>query len=103
MAFFKGYLFDRDTKKNKEIRQVLCIYDQYQHYLKICKENKIEFFDMENTLWEAALLEYGSESTKMPSLQQVKYYHKLFTNKKGANDFGIYIKTSKKKYAKSKL
>ncbi len=99
VAFFKEYLFDRDTQKNKEIRFILCIYDQYRHYLKICKENQTEFFDMENTIWEATLLEYGSKSIEMPSLQQAKYYHRLFTDQKRTNDYRFYIQTPKKKYA----
>ena len=99
MAFFKGYLFDRDTQKNREIRFILCIYDHYKHYLKICKENDIQFWNMENIIWESTLIEYGAKPKQMPNLQQAKYFNRLFADTTREEDHRLYNEVPIKKYA----
>ncbi len=99
MAFYKGYIFDRDTEKNKEIRYLLCVYDTYKSYIKICKENQFEFWNMENIIWEGTLIEYGSKPREMPNLQQVEYWNKLFADRKREEDNELYTEVPIKQYA----
>jgi hypothetical protein len=99
VAFYKGYIFDRDTERNREIRFLLCVYDTYKYHLKICKENQTEFWNMENLIWEGTLIEYGAEPKEMPNLQQVKYWDRLFADRKREEDNELYTRVPIKKYA----
>jgi len=99
VAFFKDLLFERDTEKYREIRHLLCVYETYKHYLKMCRENQSEFWNMENIIWERTLIEYGSEPKQMPNLQQVKYWDQLFADRKRKEDNELYTEVPIKKYA----
>ena len=99
MSVFSEYLFDRDTKKNREIRYVLCLYDAFLHYKNLCYENKILFKDMDKHIWEAVLIEYGSSTKEMPNVQQAAHFYYLFTNKYGKKNINFHIEVPKKEYA----
>ena len=51
MSVFYKYLLDRDTDKNREIRFVLCVFEVYLEYKKICTENLSDFKNMENIIF----------------------------------------------------
>ena len=99
MAFYKNLLFERDTERYREIRFILCVYDTYKQYIKICKENHIEFWNMENIIWESTLIEYGAKPKQMPNLQQAKYFNRLFADTIREKDYRLYTEVPIKKYA----
>ena len=99
MSVFYKYLFLRDTDKNREIRYVLCVFEAFLQYKKICKENLLEFTEMDNIIWEGVLLEYGSKPNEMPNLQQATHLYRLFSDQKRKADTTIHTKIPTGKYA----
>jgi len=99
VSVFYKYLLDRDTDKNREIRFVLCVFEVYLEYKKICTENLSDFKNMENIIWKGVLLEYGSKPSEMPNLQQATHLYKLFSDHKRKIDTPIYTQIPTGKYA----
>ena len=54
---------------------------------------------MDKHIWEAVLIEYGSNTKEMPNVQQAAHFYYLFTNKYGKKNINFYIEVPKKEYA----
>ena len=90
MSVFYKYLFLRDTDKNREIRYVLCVFEAFLQYKKVCKENLLEFTEMDNIIWEGVLLvEQKSRGRNLEKAltQATEYYNNLKEYQKFYQDY----------------
>lgn len=90
----QNFLYESDTAEHRELRFLFCVLDFWEINLKICKENNIEFPNMESIIWENTLREFGyigNKKQNLPSLSEVIDIHRLHTNRQRNKNNKVHI------------
>lgn len=93
MENYHNFFYKIDTVEYRELRFLFCLLDVWKKYNYICKENKIEFPDMETIIWKNVLNEYGyfnNKSKNMPNLSEIIDLQRLHTDSKRKNNNEIH-------------
>jgi len=94
----QDFLYESDTVEHRELRFLFCVLDFWEINLKICKENNIEFPNMESIIWESTLREFGyfdDKSQCLPNLSEIINLHRLHSYRKRNKDNEVYYRIPK--------
>ncbi len=89
----QDFLYESDTVEHREIRFLFCVLDFWKINVNICKENKIEFPNMDTIIWESTLREFNyfdDKSQCLPNLSEIIDLHRLHSNKKRNKNYEVY-------------
>ena len=89
----QDFLYESDTVEYRELRFLFCVLDFWKINVNICKENKIEFPNMETIIWESTLREFNyfdDKSQCLPNLSEIIDLHRLHSNKKRNKNYEVH-------------
>jgi len=93
MGNCQDFLYESDTVEYEELRFLFCVLDFWKINVNICKENKIEFPNMETIIWESTLREFNyfdDKSQCLPNLSEIIDLHRLHSYKKRNKNNEVY-------------